>query len=103
MALRSRAACRVPKVNPTKVLHDLPDWRFCFSACNFKEPVIVERSAMGETRVREIQHIQHLALKLSQERDPPKIKELIDEIRHAASAYLGSTSNQDSESAGGSR
>ena len=24
-----------PKGNPTKVLHDFPDWRFCLSACNF--------------------------------------------------------------------
>jgi hypothetical protein len=34
--------------------------------------------------VRDIQHIQKLALKLSQERDPKKITELIDEIRDAA-------------------
>jgi hypothetical protein len=41
--------------------------------------------------VREIQLIQSLALKLSQERDPERIVELIDEIRNIASAYLEST------------
>jgi DNA replication initiation complex subunit (GINS family) len=52
--------------------------------------------------VRDIQHIQELALNLSQERNPRKIAELIDEIRDAAAAYIEATPNQqDSQSAAG--
>lgn len=40
--------------------------------------------------MREIQLIQSLALKLSQEHDPVKIAEFIDEIRSVASAYIES-------------
>ena len=40
--------------------------------------------------MREIQRIQSLALKLSQEQDPMKIAELIDEIRSVASTYVES-------------
>jgi hypothetical protein len=38
--------------------------------------------------------IQKLALKLSQERDPGKITELIDEIRDAAARYIDAMLNQ---------
>jgi hypothetical protein len=52
--------------------------------------------------VRDIQHIQTLALKLSQERDPKKITELIDEIRNAAATYIEAMPNQqDRQSAAG--
>jgi hypothetical protein len=55
-----------------------------------------------KTRVPHIQHIQKLALQLSQERDPKKITRLIDEIRDAAAAYIEATPNQgDSQSAAG--
>lgn len=54
--------------------------------------------------MRDIQHIQKLALKLSQERDPKKITELIDEIRDAAATYVDAMPNQqDRPSAAGGR
>jgi hypothetical protein len=52
--------------------------------------------------VRDIQYIQELALKLSHERDPKKITELIDEIRNAAASYVDAMpKQQDSQSAAG--
>jgi len=52
--------------------------------------VVSRGFVQGNTRVREIQRIQSLALKLSQEQDPMKIAELIDEIRSVASTYVES-------------
>jgi len=51
--------------------------------------------------VHEILLIQSLALKLSQEHDPMKIAELIDEIRSVASAYITSEARKDRHSAAG--
>jgi len=75
------------KGNPTKVLQDLPDWRLRFRDCKFRRKL----GSRGETLVRDI---QKLALKLSQERDPRKITELIDEIRDAAATYIDAMPNQ---------
>jgi hypothetical protein len=52
--------------------------------------------------VRDIQHIQKLALQLSQEHDLNKITELIDEIRNAAATDVDAMpKQQDSQSAAG--